>query len=203
MLNVSKTIVSGDRRITSSGITLLNLIVNQGPEGGTCAWLKQETRGNETGWHAGSEDGYALVDRYKITCSDWTDPEGHPLTKYVFKYFHHEVDKWTILYSGPRDSVQVILPAGKYDVTAEIHESRGAFSNAAVVSNFRSFLPTEKDYGNFDLNGAIDHAETVGDAAAKAQLVTADVSTNQLYDRTRYTNTTYTDPISEFRFSLL
>ena len=105
------------------------------------------------------------------------DPEGHALTKYVFKYYHHEVDKWTILYSGPRDNVQVILPAGTYDVTAEIHEARGAFTPAAVVSNFRSFLPTEKLYAAFDLNGAIEHAETIGDAAAKAQLVTADVST--------------------------
>ena len=95
----------------------------------------------------------------------------------MFKYYHHEADKWVILYSGPRDNVQVILPAGTYDVTAEIHESQGAFTKAAVVRNFRSFLPTEKMYTAFDMNGAIEHAETIGDAAAKAQLVTADVST--------------------------
>ena len=114
-------------------------------------------------------------------CTNWKDPEGHAITKYVFKYYHHEVAKWSILYSGPRDNVQVILPAGNFDVTAEIHESQGAFTKAPVVSNFRSFLPTEKVYTAFDLNGAIEHAETIGDAATKAQLVTADVSTIPLF----------------------
>ena len=65
MLNVTKTIISGNRNITSSGITFLNLIVNQGPEGGSCQWLKQANVSGVSGWHPGSEDGYALVDEYR------------------------------------------------------------------------------------------------------------------------------------------
>ena len=94
----------------------------------------------------------------------------------MFKYLHHEVGKWSILYSGPRDNFQVVLPAGTFDVTAEIHDDRGAFTKAPVVSNFRSFLPSEKMYEAFDMNGAIEHADTIGDAATKSQLMAADVS---------------------------
>ena len=65
MLTVTKTIIAGDRNITSRGITFLNLIVNQGPEGGSCQWLKQANVSGVSGWHPGSEDGYALVDKYR------------------------------------------------------------------------------------------------------------------------------------------
>ena len=73
MLNVTKTLVSGDRNITSSGITFLNLIVNQGPEGGTCRWLKRANVSGVSEWHQGAEDGYALVDQYRAVVNkvDW------------------------------------------------------------------------------------------------------------------------------------
>lgn len=70
MLKVTKTIIAGDRNITSSGITFLNLIVNQGPEGGSCQWLKQANVRGVAGWHPGSEDGYALVDEYRAVGLD-------------------------------------------------------------------------------------------------------------------------------------
>ena len=65
MLNVTKTLKSGDRNITSSGITFLNLIVNQGPEGGSCRWLKRANVSGVSEWHQDAEDGYALVDVYR------------------------------------------------------------------------------------------------------------------------------------------
>ncbi len=87
MLNVTKIVFDGRKNITASGISFLNLIINQPPENGTCEFLKlgKDPVTNGDVWNHGARDGIALINTYKVVCKDWKDPEEHSLAKYVFK----------------------------------------------------------------------------------------------------------------------
>ncbi len=68
------------------------------------------------------------------------------------------------------------MPVGTFDITAEIHETQGAFATPIVTKDFDSFQPSEEQYMAFDLKAAMEKAKSVGDSALVAQLVAADVN---------------------------
>ena len=63
----------------------MKLIINDPPENGTC-WIRilsHDALGREV-WSP-AKTGKALVDTFLLGCHDWADPNGHVITKYVFK----------------------------------------------------------------------------------------------------------------------
>ena len=62
----------------------------------------------------------------------------------------------------------------------EIHESAGAYTRAVVTKDFNSYVPTEEEYGAYDLDADLEYFRTVGDSARVAQLLDADASIRQV-----------------------
>lgn len=83
--NVTKTVNNGQREISSSGSSYLDIIVNQPPVNGTCELLVLSTNeNNEEEWIPASS-ARSLKDVLRVICSGWVDPDGHSITKFVFK----------------------------------------------------------------------------------------------------------------------
>lgn len=80
------------------------------------------------------------------------------------------------LYSGSRSNVFVVLPVGTYDIKAKIHESAGTYAEANAAVDFKAYIPIEKEYWNFDLEGEMKYHSEVGDGDRVSQMMIADVS---------------------------
>jgi hypothetical protein len=72
---------------------------------------------------------------------------------------------------------------------------REAFAVADVKMNFDSWQPTEEQYNEFDLQSVLEYAELVGDSAAIAQLINADVSSNMCHARQKLHILSQTRPL--------
>lgn len=81
-----------------------------------------------------------------------------------------------ILSSGDLNYVVFFLPVGIFDIWAEVHESGGTFAEAQISSQFNSYVPTEEEFVDADLDAQLDYYSSVGDTAAVAQLLAAAVS---------------------------
>ena len=73
-----------DRKMTcSSGVSTLNIKVNDPPFSGNCKIKNIGQTGEDDLTNPGSNTG--LLDIFHITCRSWKDPNQHMINKYVFK----------------------------------------------------------------------------------------------------------------------
>ena len=174
-LNVTNTVFNGRKHISSNGISEMTIVVNPPPENGTCIIPKRVIKDdNTTTWIRASE-GRALLDLYTIKCQSWVDPEGHSVVKYVFNAKKLSDGSIFPLFAGPRSELTVILQAGKYDILAQIHESQGAYRDVAIAKNFNSYIPSEEDYKNFDIEKEKKYYMSIGDKDKVTQILAAQV----------------------------
>ena len=92
-LNVTRCFESGRKTHCSSGITTLNIKVNDPPYAGSCK-IKNIGQ-NEEGDFTNPGVNTALLDIFHITCKNWKDPNQHLINKYVFK---SKISKTSIKY---------------------------------------------------------------------------------------------------------
>ena len=65
------------------GYTKMTTYINNPPVNGTCSILRYDEKQDE--W-IDTNFGLALVQIFKLFCGlDWIDPDGHRITKFVFK----------------------------------------------------------------------------------------------------------------------
>eukprot|EP00095_Tigriopus_kingsejongensis_P012230 maker-scaffold528_size145933-snap-gene-0.29 protein:Tk12230 transcript:maker-scaffold528_size145933-snap-gene-0.29-mRNA-1 annotation:"hypothetical protein IscW_ISCW000316" len=87
-LNATNTIHNGQRHISSSGTSYLDVIINQPPENGTCDLTVKTIESNGEEHWKWTSDGRSLKDVFRLVCSNWVDPDEHEITKFVFKGSH-------------------------------------------------------------------------------------------------------------------
>ncbi|KAL3211149.1 hypothetical protein MRX96_000833 [Rhipicephalus microplus] len=87
-----------------SGISDLFLHINKPPENGICSFEPQE--------------GRALMDKFKASCSEWTDPEGQDIEFFAFWVRNVANGALTFLTYGPDSEVTLVLPYGEFQVGA-------------------------------------------------------------------------------------
>lgn len=82
-LNITRCINNGRKVSCSSGISTLNIMINDPPAYGKCViknlGITEENNPSAPGFNT------ALLDVFSITCSEWRDPNQHTIVKYVFK----------------------------------------------------------------------------------------------------------------------
>ena len=182
-LNVTRCIETGigaGRKMScSTGISTLNIRVNDPPVDGKCIiknlGLTEEMNPVNPG------ENTALLDVFQVECSNWKDPNQHALTKYVFKVIEETPrgNETRLLYSGPLDKSKAVFGVGKYYLYAEIWDEAGAYSTYDIETEFRLRLPTQEQYEAYDLTGDLKKFTDVGDGGRVAMILQADASIKQ------------------------
>ena len=182
-LNVTRCIYTGigaGRKLScSTGISTLNIKVNDPPVDGKCViqnlGLTEEMNPVNPG------ENTALLDIFQVQCSSWKDPNQHALVKYVFKVIEETPrgNETRLLYSGPLDKSKAVFGVGKYYLFAEIWDEAGAFSTYDIATEFRLVLPTQEQYEAYDLQGQLKAFTDVGDGGRVAMILQADASIKQ------------------------
>ena len=156
-LNVTRCVETGigaSRKMScSTGISTLNILVNDAPVDGACHVINMGlTEENDP---AQLGENTALLDVFSVECKGWKDPNQHALVKYVFKVIEETPrgNETRLLYSGPLDKSKAVFGVGKYHLFAEIWDEAGAFSIYDIDTSFRTVLPTQELYEAFDLTG--------------------------------------------------
>ena len=182
-LNVTRCIETGigasKKMSCSTGISTLNIKVNDPPVNGQCViknlGLTEEMDPVNPG------ENTALLDVFMVHCTAWTDPNQHAITKYVFKVIEETPrgNETRLLYSGPLDKSKAVFGVGKFYLYAEIWDEAGAFSTYDIDTEFRLVLPTQEQYEAFDLTGQLKGFTDVGDSGRVAMILQADASIKQ------------------------
>ena len=82
------------RKVTcASGVSILKIIINKPPCCGNCTVKNVHFEDKDLDLandyqYFGTQTGYALLDEFELQCgfpNRWTDPDGHAITKFVFK----------------------------------------------------------------------------------------------------------------------
>ena len=81
----------------------------------------------------------------------------------------------TVLFSGPLNFIQVVLPLGSYVVYAEIFDEAGAFATFIIKKNMNLLLPDKVEFDDFDIAEQIEIAKFNGDKVRLSQILMADV----------------------------
>lgn len=84
-------------------------------------------------------------------------------------------NKTTLLYSGPTREAEVVFPAGKFHLFAEIHEEAEAFTVFDIDVKFNIYLPDQEEYEAFNLDEQLALYTSTGDQARVSQILQADV----------------------------
>ena len=82
----------------------------------------------------------------------------------------------TVLFSGPLNFIQVVLPLGSYVVYAEIFDEAGAFATFIIKKNMNLLLPDKVEFDAFDIAEQIEIAKFNGDKVRLSQILMADAS---------------------------
>jgi hypothetical protein len=176
-LNITKIVFNGLKNISASGLAEMHLAINDPPENGTCTIKTasiEESSGKEV-WQPAAT-GYALIDEFKIQCTNWVDPNGHTITKYVFKVRTQKErgERTTLLYSGPLPEAKVIFGVGNFHLFVEIYEEAGAFAEYIIDNRFQVLIPDESDMPPID--AMLEQYSKAGNQARVSQIIQAAAS---------------------------
>ncbi|CAN8002730.1 unnamed protein product, partial [Ixodes hexagonus] len=136
-----------------SGVSDLFLHINKPPENGQCTFEPNE--------------GRALMDKFKASCSDWTDPEGLDIEFFAF---------WDDVYQGPRTYLPTRQEFERYlgersldNADAAGDQARMNQMSQAIASLMNVRLPDEME-NEINYSGAyISNPELVLDREMEAQ----------------------------------
>ncbi|XP_064478806.1 uncharacterized protein LOC135392080 [Ornithodoros turicata] len=138
-----------------TGVSDLFLHINKPPENGNCQFEPEE--------------GMALMDKFKASCSDWTDPEGIEIEFFAFWVRNIENEALTFLMYGPDSEVTLILPYGEFQVGADIKDKEGATTRVNITT-ISTILPTKQDFERYLNDRSLDNADAAGDQARMNQM---------------------------------
>ena len=80
-----------------------------------------------------------------------------------------------VLASGPLAEIEAIFPQGSYQITAEIHEEAGAFTDYIIKDHIDILLPDQDEYEEFNLEEKLREAKVNGNQNRVSQILQADV----------------------------
>ena len=82
-LKASADVFNGFKNVTVVGFTTMTAYINNPPSNGTCSIVGFDEKTEK--WYD-TNSGLALVQTFKLSCDlKWQDPEGHRITKFVYK----------------------------------------------------------------------------------------------------------------------
>lgn len=163
-----------------SGVSDLFLHINKPPENGICAFEPQE--------------GRALMDKFKASCSDWTDPEGLDIEFFAFWVRNMANEAITFLTYGPDSEVTLVLPYGEFQVGADIKDKEGA-TKRVNMTTIVTYLPTRQEFERYMGERSLDNADAAGDQARMNQMSQAISSLMNVRLPDEYENEiNYSDP---------
>ena len=84
-----------------------------------------------------------------------------------------------LLYAGPLDNAKAVFGVGKYHLFAEIWEEAGAYALYDIDTAFKTEMPNQEQYENYDLIADLKAFKDVGDASRTAMILQADASVRQ------------------------
>ena len=84
-----------------------------------------------------------------------------------------------LLYAGPLDNAKALFGVGKYHLFAEIWEEAGAFAVYDIDKAFKTVMPTQEQYENYDKTADLKAFQDVGDSSRIAMILQADASVRQ------------------------
>ncbi|XP_023230775.1 uncharacterized protein LOC111630844 [Centruroides sculpturatus] len=148
------------------GFAKLILRINRPPTAGNCK-LKPET-------------GYALIENYIITCSDWSDPDELPLKGY-YVYSQKNNDFRYLLWSGVSTNTVLVLPYGLLDIYVSAVDHYGA-ETTIFVHSIKTLLPSKDEFKQWNETRSLELAFNNSDINRVTQIILAYVSVFMEYN---------------------